>query len=459
MPRQLIMFACVTFVAWLFVRDKRKRPMTSRALWLPMVWYLIIASRPVSMWFGSGTISPENPNDYLEGSPFDRNVYLLLITCGVGVLMRRTLNWSGVFSANAWVMWLFGFYLLSSVWSDFSFVSLKRWIKDAGNVVMVLVLLTERDPVKAFRAFMARAVYVCVPFSVVTIKYYAEIGRYITSSWDNAFCGITTEKNALGLVALIAGVFLVWDFVEERAERDYRPDRADLWSRVVLMLMVFFLIQKADSSTALVCLMMGAFLVVFMRLQLGRRLIHYLGTYVLVVAFAILLFVSVPGLLKTFLDVLGEDMTLTGRTELWGELMAEKVNPLLGVGYQSFWLGARAEVYWEKWSFHPNQAHNGYLETYLNGGLMALGLLSGLLVATGARLKKRLIAGSGFARLLFAYFIVTIFYNWTEAMFNKMSPLWFIQLLTVMVCPMRRMASPDGGQAKETGVKIGNATR
>lgn len=440
MPKQFLLLAFVAFVVWLFARDQRRRPMTSHALWLPTVWFLIIASRPVSMWFGSGTISPESPNDYLEGSPFDRNVYLLLIAAGVGVLTRRALNWNRVFSANAWVALLFGFYLLSVVWSDFSFVAVKRWIKDAGNVVMALVLLTERDPVPAFRAFMARAVYICVPFSVLTIKYYGEIGRYVTSSWENAFCGVTTEKNALGLVALIAGIFLVWDYAEERTRPDYRRDSADVWSRLVLLLMVFFLIQKADSSTALVCLLMGAFLVVFMHLRLAKRLIRYLGTYVLVVGFGLLLFVSVPGLLKMFLDVLGEDMTLTGRTELWGELLAEKINPLLGVGYQSFWLGPRAEVYWEKWSFHPNQAHNGYLETYLNGGFIGLVLVVGLLVATGARLKKRLIAGSDLARLLFAYFIVAVFYNWTEAMFNKMSPIWFVQLVTVLVYPMRRLS-------------------
>lgn len=440
MPRQLVMLVCVVFVAWLFARDRKLRPMTSPQLWLPILWFLIITTRPVSMWFGGGWTGAESPSAYLEGSPFDRNVYLLLIVVGIVVLVRRGLDWGRFFSANRWVAWLFLYYALSVVWSDFTFVGLKRWIKDVGNVVMVLILLTERDPMQAFRAFMARSTYVCVPFSVVVIKYYGEIGRYITSSWDNAFCGIATEKNALGLLALISGVFLVWDYFEGRKDAAKKADRVDVWTRAVLLLMVFWLIEKANSSTALVCLMMGSFLVVLMRTQIARRLVAYLGTYALLVACGIVIFLTVPGLLEMVLEILGEDLTLTGRTELWGELMAEKINPLLGTGYQSFWLGPRAEVYWEKWSFHPNQAHNGYLETYLNGGLLALAIVIGLLISSAARLKRRLMAGGEFSRILFAYFVIAIFYNWTEAMFNRMSPIWFIQILTTVVYPARQLA-------------------
>lgn len=447
MPRQFVLLICLAFVAWLFVRDRKLRPMTSGYLWLPILWFLIITSRPVSLWFGGGW-SVKDPKDYLDGSPFDRNVYLLLLVLGVGVLFRRSIQWKRFYSVNPWVVALFLYWGISVVWSDFAFVGLKRWIKDVGNVVMVLVLLTERDPVQAFRAFMARSMYVAVPFSVAVIKYYGEVGRYVTSTWDNAFCGIATEKNALGLLALLSGIFLVWDYAEGRDEPSRKRDKLDVMSRVLLLLMVFWLIQKANSSTALVCLIMGSFLVVVMRTQIARRLIAYLGTYALVAASGIVLFLSVPGLLEMFLEMLGEDLTLTGRTELWGQLMAEKLNPLLGTGYQSFWLGPRAEVYWERWSFHPNQAHNGYLETYLNGGWIALGFLVMLLVSSGARLKKRLMAGGSFARVLFAYFVVIIFYNWTEAMFNKMTPIWFIQLLTAVVYPKRHPLRPHSSPAK-----------
>jgi O-antigen ligase len=85
--------------------------------------------------------------------------------------------------------------------------------------------------------------------------------------------------------------------------------------------------------------------------------------------------------------MVGRDTTLTGRTNLWAELLREPINPLLGTGYQSFWPGPRTEYFWAKYSFHPNQAHNGYLETYLNGGFLGVCLLVAMIVSAGSRVS------------------------------------------------------------------------
>ncbi len=47
-----------------------------------------------------------------------------------------------------------------------------------------------------------------------------------------------------------------------------------------------------------------------------------------------------------------------------------KTNPLLGTGYESFWLGPRLQWFWQHAGLgHINEAHNGYLEVYLNLGI------------------------------------------------------------------------------------------
>jgi O-antigen ligase len=112
--------------------------------------------------------------------------------------------------------------------------------------------------------------------------------------------------------------------------------------------------------------------------------------------------------------------------------MAVPINPLLGAGYQSFWLGRHTERLWEVYTFKPIQAHNGYLETYLNGGLAGLTLLLGMFLATGRRLGSEMLSGSAFATLRFNFFIVVLVYNWTEAMFSILSPLWLLLLLAAM---------------------------
>ena len=85
---------------------------------------------------------------------------------------------------------------------------------------------------------------------------------------------------------------------------------------------------------------------------------------------------------EQFLQFLGKDETLTDRTGVWHDALQIQINPLLGAGFESFWLGDRLKTMWDKWTFRPNEAHNGYLETYLNLGLIGLFLLIALLIAT-----------------------------------------------------------------------------
>ena len=80
------------------------------------------------------------------------------------------------------------------------------------------------------------------------------------------------------------------------------------------------------------------------------------------------------------LEAAGRDATFTGRTGLWETLLQEPINPLIGVGYASFWLGERLERFWAMYPTSPPiEAHNGYLEVYLNLGLIGVCLLAGVL--------------------------------------------------------------------------------
>ena len=67
-------------------------------------------------------------------------------------------------------------------WSEEPFVASKRWLKDFGNVVMVLVLLTEKNPLDAVRAVFVRCAYLLVPLSVLFVKYYVWLGKVYSSA-------------------------------------------------------------------------------------------------------------------------------------------------------------------------------------------------------------------------------------------------------------------------------------
>jgi O-antigen ligase len=179
-------------------------------------------------------------------------------------------------------------------------------------------------------------------------------------------------------------------------------------------------------------MILGTGILLFVKLPFVRRQVKYLGTYSLVVGFLIILLYTVPGILDSFVKILGRDNTLTGRTDLWADVLGEPINRLLGTGYQDFWLGARADYFWDKYAFHPIQAHNGYLETYLNGGLLGLFLLLAMLIYTGSKLKRELLLENSFGILLFAVFVSAVFYNWTEAMFSRLHLFWFLLIITAL---------------------------
>ena len=75
-------------------------------------------------------------------------------------------------------------------------------------------------------------------------------------------------------------------------------------------------------------------------------------------------------------DVSGHEATIQGRGRLWEICLQMDTNPIFGAGYESFWLGDRLQKIWDEVHWHPGQAHNGYLELYLNlGSCWSLNLL------------------------------------------------------------------------------------
>jgi exopolysaccharide production protein ExoQ len=142
MPPAIALCLCVGFVVWLFARDSRQHVKISCALWIPLGWVFIIGSRPASLWLG--VPSPYDNAGVIQDSLVDKALYLFLIGAGLTVLVRRRLRWRNVIRNNKWLFAYFVYFGASVLWSDESLVAFKRWIKDFGNVVMVLVIVVKR---------------------------------------------------------------------------------------------------------------------------------------------------------------------------------------------------------------------------------------------------------------------------------------------------------------------------
>jgi hypothetical protein len=434
MPPLLVLTLCLLAVFWLWWRDHRNNPTLSAALWVPIAWFSIIGSRFPSEWFVDSFA--QEADVLIEGSPLDRNVFLALLILGVLVLLKRRVGWGLVARHNLWITIFFVFTAASILWSDFPFTAFKRWHKVFGHVIMALIVWTERDPERAVASLLRRCGCVLVLLSVVFIKYFPDLGRtYSAWEFQMIVTGVTTNKNLLGNTCLIVGLFLVSSLTMRRQPRAHLPP-LDYCIDACLLILTFWVLAMADSATSLVCLLVGSFVVVVTRVPAISR--HF--TLLLVGAVAILGVLQVSLNLKDMvITSLGRDVTLTGRTELWDVLWQMQVSALFGAGFESFWLGERVEQLWAMYWWKPNQAHNGFYETYLNIGLVGLCLQCGMMLSGYQKARKRMLttdpsgeAGSiGFAvaRFSVAYMIVLTLYNMTEATFKALHLSYFVFFL------------------------------
>ncbi len=429
----------VALIVWLFRRDIREKPDISGALWLPLLWLVLGCSRPVSAWLNIFGLPVSGAASVEEGSPLDACFYFMLIIVGFFVLGKRQVRLSEVISNNGWLIVFLLYCFISIAWSDFPLVAFKRWIKILGHPIMALIVLTEPNPKQALTSLMKRCAYIVVPVSILFIKYYPELGRGF-SPWGGAMnTGINTDKNMLGADLLILGYFFFWYLLQTRQTKRSTRRRNELWLIAGFLIGIWWLFSQAHSATSLTCLLVGILVVVFVGMRSINK--NLIGTYML--AALVLLAVAEMGfgISGRFSESLGRGTGFTGRTGLWTALLGLHTNPIVGTGFESFWLGERPQQLEGIFFFIPNEAHNGYLETYLNLGSIGVLLMIGLFVATFWKIRLQLFRNFEMGRYRLGFLAAVVLYNWTEAGFRTVTPLWFAFYLIAMDYPRPRVRS------------------
>jgi len=357
---------------------------------------------------------------------------------------------SATISRNWAVLLFYGYLLVTVLWADSSLVSFKRWFKDFGNVIVALVILTERNPQQAVRAVFVRCAYILLPLSVIFIRYFPELGRRYSRSGNLEITGVTTQKNSLGILVLICGLVLVWEWFERSKATRARQSRMERYLPLGLFAIGAYLLHLCDSKTSIVCLGVGLGVLASIKIPVLRKRVGALGLYILLAGAAFYVLDSIFGLRDNLIAGLGRDATLTGRTDVWRELLALKTDPIFGIGFCSLWSD---KFYLEKLPYWVGaSAHNGYLEMFIDGGMIAIFFLVIMLTAVGLRHNRQLSQGSNYALFRFAILLSIIIGDFAESHFGRMGPLWFTFLLTAIEAPMLRSAAPVRNFEDDFGV-------
>lgn len=437
MPPFVALLLWLVFVLGLLRFDPARDKRISLALWVPVIWIFIVASRLPSQWLGGQVQTASQALE--EGNALDRSIFAFLILLAVVILVMRSFNWGGFFGRNFFLALFLLFTLTSVMWSDFPFVAFKRWFRDLGDYLVILVVISDPHPQEAVRTLFRRLCFLIVPLSILLNKYFIYIGRqYEAWSGNTMYVGATTSKNMLGVACMVSGIYLFWDTVSRWPDRRERRTKRVIFVNTVLLAMTLWLLILSNSATSKICLALGCLIVAACRLRSIKRNPGILKALIPVALCAYMILQFGFGINGEVAGMVGRNANLTGRTDLWKVILSMHTNPMLGTGYQSFWLGPRLALIWQKFgSYGINEAHNGYLEVYVNLGLIGLSSLAVFLIASYRSIGKALTSGFSLASLSLALWTVLLLYNVTESAFSGSQLMWVSFLLGAIAVSQR----------------------
>jgi len=299
---------------------------------------------------------------------------------------------------------------------------------------MALVILTEQQRYGAIVVVLRRLAFLFLPLSLLFVRYFPALGRAYHADGSPMYTGIGHQKNDLGLMCLLAGMYMLWEPMALRNRARVFTGRD--WTVIgVLGLMLAWLLHMSDSQTSFVCLVAFGLVMALGRVPFLRGKPDRIMGLLFGSVFTIWLLNETFHLGEMILGLLGRNPTLTNRTEIWAILETFVVNPIVGAGFMSFWSGARLEEIWKALGVTINQAHNGYFEQYLNLGYVGLGLL-GMMILSGLLAIRRHMQEDPAAGLLrFSFIIIALLYNSTEASFYGINNMWMLLLLGCLEVP------------------------
>lgn len=254
-----------------------------------------------------------------------------------------------------------------------------------------------------------------------------------------AWAGPWLEKNATGRHMAIAFTFALARFAHEPKTR---------LSSGALAVLFFGVLLLSTSKTSLLSAVFGLGLVVavyVVRRGPALAVVSLYGGALVSMAAAAVIFLFPEQLVQ----LLGRDLTLTGRTEIWQSVWWRiQERPWLGYGFEAFWQGDNPTLpfNWvvEQAGFRPNNSHSSWLELWLMLGLPGL-ILQTIYMLWGLAAAGMTVMRSNGAYLALPYLLTTLLASTVESLLFSPSALeWFFVVMITSKCVLdwRRQAEP-----------------
>jgi O-antigen ligase len=358
-------------VTWAAASWEAGRPAAHRIdVWDVLAFGMLVMSL---LLYSQGWILP------IFGETFDaasssaiRNAYLPAYAAGVAILAMRPWDAAMATLRQPFLLALLAVTALSVVWSIAPDATVRRLVALFATTLTGVVLAVR------FR-WATMAEIMATAFGLLAVASFLAglvlpFGK-MTELFPGAWRGVWMEKNALG--GNMAMAFSIFGAAALLA-----PKRAWLWWSLAGL--ALGLVLLSTSKTSLVSLGLGGAALAFVWICRRGAASGVAATWAAVTGAALLaaflLFAA-----DVFLELLGKDATLTGRTKIWAAVMRQiGERPWTGFGYSAVWddKSGWGPLAWitKDAGFKAQHAHNSWLEQWLGmglGGLIAWALFYG----------------------------------------------------------------------------------
>jgi exopolysaccharide production protein ExoQ len=393
-----------------------------------LIWYL----GPIAPFMPAEAFVSENAKQGLfEEQQFLRlswiPVYLITFLLAAPRLpaVWRAAMWSPL------IVVLLALAMASMLWSLAPADTLRRCFAITGTTLLGLYLAARFEPRELIR-LLGWAFAVVMVLSVLFVAAKPGVG-ISGPPHPGAWRGVFSHKNGMGQTMLLA--LLTFVTLAATSRRKRWPIALAVGAAGLLVLST----SKTPLAVGSVLVLVGL-LVRAMYRHPDRA--GYLGALVVIAALAAPFAVFV--ILEPVLTLLGRDLTLTGRTDIWqmawGAILE---SPLLGYGYSGFWTATTGPVLdiWFIAGWQVPNAHQGFLDLMLAFGVVGLLLYVLLFLRTMIRTLRMVRRGDPWTAL-WSVCVLTLFliYGFVESNImeqNKISWVLFVALAAYAGRPVR----------------------
>ncbi|MDH4316890.1 MAG: O-antigen ligase family protein [Desulfobulbaceae bacterium] len=398
-------------------------------LWLPCLWLFFNASRVL--------IGLSLDVDHAGSGGFKAQAtYFALIFLGIFCLMKRNVDWNELIRHNFLVILFFFYMSISLSWSDYPFISLKRFVKTVGILMMAFIILTENDPSAAFKKVLHRTYSVLISISALFIFIIPSYGIK-----NGVWLGITSHKNILGEVCCIGSIYLLTRLFDMGLKNGSKKDYLIAGLGIIILF-------NSNSMTSMIVFTFSMSLFALFNVKIGNRVIGSFLIFIYAFGLSTFFFIDnllARGLLGSFFAAIGRDMTFTGRAELWEDVIKIAMErPWFGWGYEAFWIEDIHNL-WEIYIWRPNQAHSGYVDSFTTLGIIGLVFLFLIAANTFINASRQIIVNQTVGRLRIIYLIDILWFNFSESsLCTSATSLWVLFIYIITRTGMDKPKHMDG---------------